>query len=374
MIGSVFNQGDSWFMRIRDIIFRDFRSFRGEKRVSFVDPLTDQVRPITVIAGTNGTGKTTILDTIEGLLKFVQLKLQAQPPNPAIQVEFISEIYETRHTIQSSVSMSVEFSAADLLQPLTNEPETLNVIIGNRGTNDSSHFIGRFWPNFQVEISNTSLIEELRQVMVNQRKDPQYGGLLYFPHNRQLASLSGGVIEPPPTNKNEWLFRFSNADQWKGSLEQFWVWQNYLDLEEGTAHQQLESFVKTVENILGDDRRITVQKGRARVSVPWSMNGNGEKVSLNQLPSGEQKILLLFGELTRRRRSGIVIAIDEPESSLHPTLQRRVVHQLRQIANEWNAQIILATHSLEILQSVHESEILFLDQLSAPTPSLVVDE
>ena len=55
-------------MRIREIIFHDFRSFRGLHRISFVDPLTDAVRPISVLAGTNGAGKTTILETIEALL------------------------------------------------------------------------------------------------------------------------------------------------------------------------------------------------------------------------------------------------------------------------------------------------------------------
>jgi AAA15 family ATPase/GTPase len=47
-------------MRIREIYFHNVRAFRGAHRISFVDPLTDAVRPVTVIAGTNGTGKTTI--------------------------------------------------------------------------------------------------------------------------------------------------------------------------------------------------------------------------------------------------------------------------------------------------------------------------
>ena len=74
-------------------------------------------------------------------------------------------------------------------------------------------------------------------------------------------------------------------------------------------------------------------------------------------------MLLLFGELARRRRKGAVLAIDEPEISLHPTLQRQVVHQLRQFAREWDMQVILATHSLEVLRAVHESERILLDQL-----------
>ena len=73
-------------------------------------------------------------------------------------------------------------------------------------------------------------------------------------------------------------------------------------------------------------------------------------------------MLLLFGELARRRR-GAVLAIDEPEISLHPTLQRQVVHQLRQFAREWDMQVILATHSLEVLRAVHESERILLDRL-----------
>ena len=74
-------------MRIRELFFHDFRSFRGPHCVSFVDPLTDAVRPISVLAGTNGTGKTTILDTIEALLAFA---LDPDPPR-----ELVREALET---------------------------------------------------------------------------------------------------------------------------------------------------------------------------------------------------------------------------------------------------------------------------------------
>jgi len=195
------------------------------------------------------------------------------------------------------------------------------------------------------------------------------GGLLYFPSDRQLGPSVRGPVEPPP-DKPEWLFRYSTPKGWKGSLEQLWVWQNYLDLEEGRGERaHLKSFVETVENILGPDRRITVREGRVRVPVGW-INGNGERpqVSLDQLPSGERHVLLLFGELARRRRPGAIILIDEPELSLHPTLQRLVVHRLREFAREWDSQVILATHSMEILRAAHESERVILDQLDAPPP------
>jgi hypothetical protein len=191
------------------------------------------------------------------------------------------------------------------------------------------------------------------------------GGLLYFPHDRRLTVTDkGGPIEPSPEQRS-WLFRYTASDQWPGSLEQLWVWQNYLDLERGAqGRTALEPFVASVEAILGSDRTIQVSEGRALIRPAWREGKNDEGwLRLNQLPSGEQQALLLFGELARRRRKGAVLMIDEPEISLHPTLQRQVVHQLRQFAREWDMQVILATHSLEILRAVHESERILLDQL-----------
>ena len=102
--------------------------------------------------------------------------------------------------------------------------------------------------------------------------------------------------------------------------------------------------------------RRSRHRGTARTGVAPGLTPD-------QLPSGEQQVLLLFGELTRRRRRGAVLMIDEPEISLHPTLQRQVVHQLRRLTREWDMQVILATHSLEVLRAVHESERILLDQL-----------
>jgi predicted ATPase len=85
------------------------------------------------------------------------------------------------------------------------------------------------------------------------------------------------------------------------------------------------------------------------------------RVSIDQLPSGEQQVLLLFGELARQRRQGVVIAIDEVENSLHPTMQRLVMWNLRRLAKDWNSQIIVATHSLEVINSVRGGAFINLD-------------
>lgn len=361
-------------MRIREILFKDFRAFRGERRITFTDPSTGVVRPVTVLAGSNGSGKTTILDTIEALLAFV-----LEPDNPS---NLIMEAFET-----SLICMQIELSARELIagneQPGMfdsldidtpfNAPSVLHIVVGRRDLAPRSP--EREWPNLFCRlvqrgvqgppfVRKNALAEKLRKSvsLMHQGKAELRGGLIYFPHNRQLGATRGGPIEPPPEER-AWRLHFSSSDRWQGSLEQLWVWQNYLDLERGSAdHKHLTPFVASVQSILGKGRTILVREGRALVSPGWSVNGNsGSLIQLDQLPSGEQQTLLLFGELARRRRPGVVIAIDEVENSLHPTLQRQVMGNLHAIARDWDAQVIVATHSLEVIHSVRGGAFINLD-------------
>lgn len=396
-------------MRIREIIFHNFRSFRGERRISFVDPLTDTVRPVTVLAGSNGCGKTTVLEAIEALLSY---ELFPNTPNDLLQ-----EIYE-----DGAAKLVLEFSGTDL-PPLSNHKlEEINAI--SRQVNDDKRLtieidkrtsmppsrqtapgllddlndreyhvlelISKGYTNKDIadalslgegtarnyvssvfsklDVSNRT---EAATYFLHQKwdvppqniiKDNQTGGVLYFPYNRSLELRDEAPPIQPPTDEQPWLFRFSFAERWGNSLQQLWVWQNYLDLEAGNKDRQyLAPFVKSVEAVLGEDRRITISKGQVRVPVSWEREGKRPTVRLDQLPSGEQQVLLLFGELARRRRQGCVIMIDEIENSLHPTLQRLVMWNLERIAREWDAQIIVTTHSWEVINWVRGSAFINLD-------------
>ena len=364
-------------MRIREIVFKDFRAFRGERRISFVDEATGEVRPVSVLAGSNGSGKTTILDAIEGLLGFV---LEPDRPN-----RLVEEALET-----GLIHLEVELSPEEVpngQRTLMDDRQmrTLHIAVGRRNLAPTSP--ERSWPNLHCTlvqrgvqgkplVRKSSLAERLRKAVstMHQNQAELHGGFIYFPHDRRLGVSKGGPIEPPPETR-QWRFRFSETDRWQGSLEQLWVWQNYLDLEQGKAdHANLAPFVTTVEEVLGAGRSITIKEGRALVPTGWrDETGNSTHVRLDQLPSGEQQVLLLFGELARRRRLGAVIGVDEAENSLHPTLQRLVMWNLHRIAREWDAQVIVATHSLEVIHSVRGSAFINLDfpedrfNLPAPT-------
>lgn len=207
-------------MRVREILIKDFRSFRGERRISFVDPVTDIVRPVSVLAGSNGAGKTTVLDIIDGLLTFLQDR-----NNPG---DLVSEAKKA-----GLIAMGLEISPCDLLE-VGADKESLQkiayIVVGQH--NLAPQFLKDEWPSLMCHLvgpgkpytQTDKVLSDLRSNLTKMRKGEAdlYGGLIYFPHYRQLMSMKGGPIEPPP-DKRQVIYRFSNDDRWQGSLEQLWV-------------------------------------------------------------------------------------------------------------------------------------------------------
>lgn len=183
------------------------------------------------------------------------------------------------------------------------------------------------------------------------------GGFLFFPHDRWFEQPEQGGVSEPLLQK-EWLFHFKPHSKWNGSLAQLWVWQNYLDLEAGReGRPNLLPFVQLIEEILGRGRRVVIHKARVHIQ------DGDRRVELHELPSGEQQILALFGEIIRQLRPGAVILIDEIEISLHPSLQRVVIAHLRSLARKYDLQIIVTTHSMDIVRSVSPREIVNMDDM-----------
>jgi energy-coupling factor transporter ATP-binding protein EcfA2 len=342
-------------MKIREVRIRNFRNFGANAgAVSFVDPLTHQVRPLSVLVGSNGCGKTTVLDTIAGLLASLD-------PN-MLTADFAQEIARKGYAhisvdfTQGEPSESIRgiptpswFVAGGAAHGPVDEPKVDPSAVLKRRPNDGR---SRTWsPNWHEKLSQWVLAMTTHQ-------EPLRGGLIYFPHRRWVEYEEKGSITEP-SQARDWLFRFAPESGWTGSLSQLWVWQNYLDLEQGReGRPNLTPFVEAIEAILGRDRRVTIRSGRVYVEQPGR-----EAVQPHQLPSGEQQILTLFGEIIRHMRPGGVLIIDEVEISLHPALQRVVLHHLRELAARYDLQIILTTHSMEIVAAVAPDELVNLDDM-----------
>jgi predicted ATPase len=76
---------------------------------------------------------------------------------------------------------------------------------------------------------------------------------------------------------------------------------------------------------------------------------NGTSIPINKLSSGEEQLLIIFYRLLFQTDAGSLAIIDEPEISLHVSWQQRMGSIFSDIARLRNLQIIVATHSPQII-------------------------
>jgi len=89
-------------------------------------------------------------------------------------------------------------------------------------------------------------------------------------------------------------------------------------------------------------------------------NSLDEKISIDTLSTGEKEILNKVFFLFISDIKDSIILIDEPEISLHPSWQNRVVKIYKEFAKSNNNQIILATHSPQIIASTPNESLRVL--------------
>lgn len=75
----------------------------------------------------------------------------------------------------------------------------------------------------------------------------------------------------------------------------------------------------------------------------------GQEIQPSDLSSGEQHQLVLLYELLFQTKPGALVLIDEPEISLHVAWQERFLDDLMKIARLSDFDVLVATHSAEII-------------------------
>jgi len=79
------------------------------------------------------------------------------------------------------------------------------------------------------------------------------------------------------------------------------------------------------------------------------LTDNDKELPLTELSSGEQQEVVLLYELLFKIRQNTIVLIDEPEISLHVAWQKEVLNDLLKISKLRKIEIIVATHSPQII-------------------------
>ena len=158
------------------------------------------------------------------------------------------------------------------------------------------------------------------------------------------------VYIPPMTglSTDEPVYRRPKVDQLLGQGKPGEIIRNLLV----EAHQSEEAWSELSKCI---DRMFRYQilppeSGGADIIAEYRERPNGPRLDVASAGSGFQQVLMLLTFLHTRGKS--VLLLDEPDAHLHVILQDVIFSELHTVALKRKSQLIIATHSEVIINSV----------------------
>lgn len=299
-------------MRIRDLLLHDFRHFQGARRISFVDAATGAVRPVTALVGPDEAAKATVLEAIEALLSYA---VEPHRPRPLIDEAMQGGLLRLELELTRS-DLALLFPDASLAE--RHAGRVLRIEVGRRGVapllpvQEWSRFLACLAspdtrePLFTNAGALSSLL--LTAVARMQRGADLHGGLLYFPAVSDAAA--------PAT---------------AGQRERSWI-----------------------------DQPLAALSGPAGEAAAWPAIEGAAGACMDLAASEDTQALPIFGALAARRRPGAVIAVDDPALATQAMRRGRTVERLRRLAQDWDAQLIVAVRSDEFLDAFAPEERVVL--------------
>ena len=286
-----------------------------------------------VLAGPNNTGKTTILQAIAAwslaLRRWRELN------------DFNSRRHGyTRVPIARQDFTAVQLRKFDLLWKDRRYEEEHPIEV------DLTHSEG--W-----SVTMDFIADSTEQINVRPRTDMP---------SQKLRELDLGVAFVPPMTGigvDEPVFQTPKIKQLLGLGRPGEVLRNLLveAYHNDTAWAALQ---KSIEKIFGYKLLPPNTEG-AHILAEYKTTESTQSLDIASSGTGFQQVLMLLTFLNTRSDS--ILLLDEPDAHLHIILQDAIYHELRTVAARQRSQLIVATHSEVIINTVSIDELhILLDQ------------
>jgi hypothetical protein len=306
---------------IRKVVIRNFKRF-GE--VAF--DLPGHI----VLAGPNNTGKTTMLQAIAAW----GLALNRWKERNHFQRHGPKSGYPAQPITRRDFS-AVPLRAFDLLW---NEREYKNPIeIELQVVSD------RALPGIAMEF----VPDSTEQIYVRPRGDAEPGLLQSIDIRTVFVPPMTGLGTDEPVYQRPYLDRLLGQGKPGDMLRNLLV-EAHLS---GMAWPALQNSIKRLFNY----ELQPPDAAGALIRAEYCERVGGPKFDIASAGSGFQQVLMLLAFLHTRPAS--VLLLDEPDAHLHMILQDAIFEELRAVAVCQRSQLVLATHSEVIINSVDPNEL-----------------
>lgn len=386
-------------MKIRRVILKNVRNFKDFDR-DFEDSWTGEVPDSLLLIGPNGTGKSTLLNTIAGLWQILYNFLEederipdetqnttsgsttftqtsGSPGNSSNQSKIPDRRFIDLLSNSRLAAMQVQgfldapnfwlFAGndSDLLERFIFENNS-ELRIGRLYTkekgSDITYATDAFYQPDSIEAQVTDAIdaypswfsswqEKLVHNVYSSRHD--LPNIVYLEsETRILQPIKNlGGLTPEP-DEFQWLARYEPSTSRKGSL------QNYLFAQKAVNLPLFEDIRHQINLFLNGKQLADISPKTYQIMV----DVKGQKHPIDELSSGEKQVLLMLVTVIRRLEEGGIVMIDEPDLHLHVSMVNAFVGHLRKMIGEKKGQLILASHAPELWRMHKESQTVNLGE------------
>jgi predicted ATP-binding protein involved in virulence len=360
-------------LKLKSLKIKGFRGFKEPIELIFNEKLT-------VLIGVNAAGKSAILDAIATYLMYLrheitrgQLYTFPIPLHPKKKRNY--DVNNESNELENIITFEFENpgTSGEVRCILRATQQTMTRPEGYESEEDDAE-----------SIENQQLIfNSFVRGIYNGRLT---GGLKTIP---VMAYYGCNSIRTDIPEDTEELLHFDILDTYREALESkvfnFNQFVLLLDRRQKISLQQpqqkdafLTALKIVIQEILSEDSNIRYEHLRIHwgllydevvIDKVWT-SGTRETISLNQLSSGEQFLLGLVADLTRRlylanphsdplQGNGLVL-VDEIDLHLHPRWQQKVLPKLMFLFP--NIQFVITTHSPLILSELYSHHIRSIEK------------
>ena len=301
------------------------KNVKGIKDLELSFKKDNEILDIIVLAGVNGSGKTTILEAIKDFFDNRNIDFN-DIERSNIYLEIFFEDFEREKII-----------------PFINIDSQNNIY-------QVFHMLGSY--NSYIK-ENKGLYHQLAKFFENPPK------IIYVPAENKFEEIQ---TYSTTLSKEYKFINIINSNVIRDLPSYIATRRNYLaTIEEDLTMKEVTNKVVNEINGIFDILELDVKlKGFSKdeKTMPVFENSAGEEFDINDLSSGEKQLFLRTLSIKMLEPKNSIILIDEPELSLHPKWQQRIIEVYKKIGE--NNQIIVATHSPHILGSISNENIFIL--------------
>ena len=322
-------------MKIKNLHIEEYN---GLEKLDINFESEGKVLDLIVLAGINGSGKTRVLESIRYWFEMFRSK--------AVNVELFYE---------------------------ENEREVLKSLMNSEGLTEIEK-------EMQKEIEYTDCLRNIKfynyDYRHNKTENRNYNSKIISKSFEKLKIFPKLIYVPTEIN-------FEEIKKAQTNLKKEY---NFINIVDSYEIKDIPSYIATrISKVANEEENLTMGQVRKKVfeeingifeileldvklseiskdenSMPIFTDSSGKKFGINELSSGEKQLFLRTLAIKMLEPENSIIMIDEPELSLHPKWQQKIVDVYRKIGR--NNQIILATHSPHILGSVEKENIILLEK------------